>query len=106
MFLINYINSGGRVDILIKINTVLNHYINSSGSWGEWFNIIIFIIINRYFIGFVPWLVVVSRIFFFFGIRPWGVNFTEFIFFVTFRWRFAVFCEITEFAAVFIINIT
>jgi len=65
VLLVNYINNNGRIDILIKINAVLNYYINSSGSWNEWFNIIVFIIINRYFIGFVPWLVIVFRIFFF-----------------------------------------
>jgi len=105
VLLINYISNGGKIDILMGINAVLNHYIDSSGSWGGWFSITVFIIINRYFIGLVPWLVVVSRIFFFFGIRPWGINFTEFIFFVAFRWRSAVFCEMAEFVAVFVINV-
>jgi len=105
MLLVNYISSSGKVDILIKISAVLNYYINSFGSWDKWFSITVFIIINRYFIGLVPWLVIVSRIFFFFGIRPWGVNFIEFIFFVAFRWRSAVFCEIIEFAAIFAINV-
>jgi len=54
MFLINYISSGGKVDIPIKISAVLNYYINSFESWGKWFSITVFIIINRYFIGLVP----------------------------------------------------
>jgi len=65
MLLINYINNSGRIDLLIKISTVLNYYINSFESWGKWLNITVFIIINRYFIGLMPWLVIVFRIFFF-----------------------------------------
>jgi len=65
MFLINYIKNNSEIDILIKINTTLNYYINSSElCYKRFYIIIIIIIIRSYFINFISWFVVVICVFF------------------------------------------
>jgi len=58
MFLINYIENGGGINILISINTFLNHYIDLFEFRAALFFVAIFTIINLNFINFMFKLIV------------------------------------------------
>jgi len=72
MLLIRYINYNRGIDILIKINTALNHHINSFEFLKKGFYVAIIIIIFYYFIYFIFKFIVI-RDSFFIKFEPWTV---------------------------------